>query len=324
LIEAKKAWYVRKRNGEMMVAMKGEDGGWRLYSSKMLPAHKDEVEAGIPWADRLPHIVQDLDKLDIPASSILLGELVADHDHDDLQRVGAVMKSLTPRALELQKDQPLHYCIWDLAFLWGEPVLQTKSYAQRMDASGASLIRAIKNQKLQYLTVPEIFTTENLKDKYQALQYAKTHGWEGWVVVDPDAPGYGDKALSYHGKADRPLMCGKLKPKFEADFIARWDPDNGIGTRGKGKKSLGVGALFLYLWDPQAQQEVYISKCGGGLKDEDVVRLADPSLYPMAVQVEFGSWTPDGSLQFPEYVRDRPDKTPQECTIDQRPALEEE
>ena len=44
---------------------------------------------------------------------------------------------------------------------------------------------------------------------------AKEWGFEGWVVVDPDAPGYGDKAFNFKGKPDRPSICGKLKPEYE-------------------------------------------------------------------------------------------------------------
>ena len=82
--------------------------------------------------------------------------------------------------------------------------------------------------------------------------------------------------------------------------------------------------MFCYLWDPEKGEEVYVGKCGGGLNAEDVVRFANPKLYPMVWAVEFSSWTKDGSFQFPELVRVRDDKTCEECTLDQRPSLGEE
>jgi ATP-dependent DNA ligase len=42
-------------------------------------------------------------------------------------------------------------------------------------------------------------------------------------------------------------------------------------------------------------------------------------MYPMVWEVAFDSWTTKGSIQFPEFVRVRDDKAPEECTIDQRP-----
>jgi hypothetical protein len=321
LIGLGKAWFVRKRNGEMMVACRGS-GDVALYSSKLLPVHKNDKS---PWAARFPDLVEELQVL-MPHNTILLGEMVADPVNDDLLRVGSVMKSLLDRGLELQKGQPLHYCIWDVAFWVGQDMVKTVPYRERFH----HIQKLVDGQPPSLLTYPVITYLEHqgpvdpqviMEDMRKS---AKELGWEGYVVVDPDAMGYRDKAYNFHGKAERPLFCGKLKPKFEADFIVRWDPDNGIGTWGKGKKSKGVGAVFAYLWDPIKCEEVFVSKVGGGLSDEDVARFANPDLYPMVWQVEFASWTPDGSIQFPEFVRVREDKLPHECTTDQRPEPEED
>jgi len=319
LAEKGKAWFVRKRNGEMMVASKGEDGHFRFYSSKLLPSHKDEADEGIPWSDRFPHLLGVLKRYDIPDRSVLAGELVSGRYEDDLYRVGSVMKSLTPRALELQqKEGPLWYCIWDVIFWSGKNLLETMTYRERLQV----LKRAIATPFPDYLTLPEREAPAADESVIDAMkEQAKDKGWEGYVVVDPEVP-YGEKGVSFHGKAERPKYCGKLKPTLEADFIAMWDPDNDIGTWGKGKKSGGVGALFLYLLDEETGENVYISKCGGGLTDEDVFKLADPSLYPLVVEVEFAAWTPKGSIQFPELKRVRHDKDPEDCTLSQRPEVE--
>jgi ATP-dependent DNA ligase len=109
-----------------------------------------------------------------------------------------------------------------------------------------------------------------------------------------------------------------LKPKYEADFIVRWDPKNGVGKWGKGKKSTGVGSVQSYLWD-EKKGEVEVSLVGGGLTDEDVKKFANPKLYPMVWEVEYDSMTPNGSLRFPEFVRVRDDKPLKECTFSQIP-----
>jgi len=130
---------------------------------------------------------------------------------------------------------------------------------------------------------------------------------------------FGDKAVSFRGKADRPKYVVKVKPKLEADFCVRWDPNNGVGTWGKGKKAGGVGSVFAYLWNSDTLQWKYVSKIGGGLTEENVRGFANTALYPAVWQVEFASWTDKGSIQFPEFIRTRDDKTPEECSVEQMP-----
>lgn len=308
-----RACYARKRNGEMMVVVRNSFGEINLYSSKLLLCHKDEP--GIPWTDRFQPLVSALERMPIPNCSILLCELVADPVADNLLRVGSVMKSLTERAIKLQQDEgPLFLCVWDIAFWDGVDLLHHTPWIERN-----GMIHELANWYLasQFVVEAEVFDGE---DPESMTEMAKAEGWEGFVVVDPNSI-YGDRGYNFAGKAERPKQCCKLKPTYEADFIIRWDPDNGIGTWGRGKKKNGVGAVFAYLWDPDKKEEVYISKVGGGLSDEDVFKFADPNLYPMVWQVEFASWTDHGSLQFPQFVRVREDKELQECTIDQRPEL---
>lgn len=309
------AWFIEKRNGNMCVVVIGEDNYARMYSSSMAISHQKE---NIPWMDRFPQIERAL--AGTPAKTILLCELVAGERKDDLDRVGEVLRSLTPRAFEVQKKGALWLCVWDVAYYNGEMLLGVEPISERLDRAEAIV------EGVEYLCRPLVYAKESLipmKDGKMesfdgsidmAIQSAKAQGLEGWVVVDPQAT-YGDRALSFHGKPDRPKECCKLKPKWEADFILRWDPDNGIGTRGKGKKSVGVGAFFAYLLDEKGE-EVFVSKVGGGLTEGDVLNYAIPGTCFVG-EVEFTSITKDGSLQFPEFVRERMDKTTDECTLSQ-------
>jgi ATP-dependent DNA ligase len=54
-----------------------------------------------------------------------------------------------------------------------------------------------------------------------------------------------------------------------------------------------------------------------------VKEFADPKRYPKVWVVEFANWTPKGAMFHPVFLRGRDDKTCEECTIDQRPPLEE-
>lgn len=340
-------WALRKRDGLMCSVHIDEQGAIRIFSSTMSPGHQEEP--GVPWTDRFPHIVRELQRMGWPPRTILLGELCTvnragvgfyDEDHFDVDHfdlVGSVCRSLTERALELQEVTPLGLCLWDIAFLDGVCLLQEMSANSRF----IKLIDKIKRRKFAWVTHPEILTLDitrrqmNLRsanaeedwlcyplDGLSAsgflLQLAKRKGWEGFVIIEAGAK-YDDRAFNLRGKAERPATCAKLKPKLDGDFIVRWAPDQGIGTRGKGKKSAGVGALAAYLMSP-AGEEVYICDVGGGLSDELVVKLADPTLYPLVAQVEFDSWTVKGALRFPTFLRLRDDKQLAECSLDQRPA----
>jgi len=347
LLEARKARLLRKRDGMMHVISVGQGGGLLMYSSTMQTHHKDEL--GRPWLQRYPHLAQEIANLQLPDGTVLLGELCTSAHAgfrdkygmpvDNYTYVSTITKSLTPLALEKQKEYgELGFCIWDIAFWEGKCILQE----WMADTRFMLMKKMLNNQYRQYLTVPEMayfkddgihvesldcgelamdYDTNNMV--VEVLELAKTFGWEGWVVVDGESK-YDDKSHNFHGKADRPKFVCKLKPKLEADFIVRWDPKNGIGAWGKGKKSKGVGAVMASLWDPETKKEVPVCEVGGGLTDEDVARFANPKLYPMVWQVEFSEWTPKGALRFPVFLRERDDKQPDECLIDQRPVVSEE
>ena len=330
-LAAGEAMALRKRNGMMHVIAFGKDVTKPvMYGSNILPCHKDEP--GIPWLDRYPKIREELLSLSkhLPPNTILLGELVTvstagfqdEHgmDKDDFVYVGSIVKSKKDLALEKQNETGhLGYCIWDIAFWNGDCLLQSMTAKERFELLMSLTMYQEESWIYEYLRMPEIVTgyTEE-----ELLDYARKMKWEGWVIVEILSK-YLDKAYNFHGKAERPKEVGKLKPMLEGDFIARWDPENGIGAYGKGKKSGGVGAVVLYLWDPDKQVEVPICECGGGLTDKQVAEFADPSRYPTVWQVEFVEWTPKGALWHATFLRERDDKTPEECEISQRPSEEE-
>jgi hypothetical protein len=345
VIDAGDALFLRKRDGMMHALTVGEDGEPRLYSSNMLINHKDEPE--IPWMDRYPHLYEEFKAMDLPPNTILLGEMctmkASGEDFvdelgfakDDFNYVGSIIKSLTPLALKKQEEKGrLGFCVWDIAFWDGNCWLKDVAAEERFD----HIAQIISDAEAQWVSMPEMimfdgkggfvilscgkeimhleFDDEPLKD---ITNWAKERGWEGYVVVDPVSV-YDDRAFNFHGKAERPKNVVKLKPLFEADFIVRWDPENGIGKKGKGKKSGGIGSAQSYLYDPKTGEEKKICLVGGGLSDDLVHGLAKPELYPMVWQVEFTEWTAKGALRFPEFVRMRDDKALEECTVDQNPA----
>ena len=142
---------------------------------------------------------------------------------------------------------------------------------------------------------------------------------KGWIIRTRTQFQCEDEKQYEH---DRPKECVKDKPKREADFIVRYDPDNGIGKKGKGAKATGIGSAQAYLVHPELG-EIEIAFVGNGITKERVVEYANPALYPRVWQVEFEDWTKAGSLTHPRFVRVRDDKQPEECSVEQNPNWEE-
>jgi len=345
------AWWLRKRDGNMHIICINSAYQATMYSSTLQMTQKDEAGGGhsskpIYLFMRYPQIYEELNQLGLPKNTILLGEIcttaaggwVDDEgfDVDDLDYVNGVRGALTSTSLATQEEHgKLGFCVWDIAFWEGECWLTTKTPRERFmhlvetfqDATWFTypeIAHAVSDKEIFVASKPGNFSIELLKGETfekVLMTLAKQQGWEGYVVVDPEVP-YDNRAYNFRGKAERPKTCCKLKPKLEADFIVWWDPKKGIGKEGKGKKSGGVGSVQAGLFDPRTDEFIDVGLVGGGLTDEDVTRFADPELYPMVWQVEFASWTKSGSLQFPEFIRVRDDKKPEECEIYQNPDWE--
>lgn len=341
MLEMQEALGLRKHNGYMHAVAYDDFGYPSIFTSKM-EAH-DHREPNIPWTERYPSLELELRDLKVPPNSILLGEMVASSETstssegylvDDFEYVGQIIKSLTPKALTDQYNHgALGFVVWDIALWEGECLLQTMPAKERIDriwelTQGEGwLVSApervhweghsfrVESQKAP----PTSMYFEDQSPKDALLNFALSVGWEGFVIIDPEGT-YGDRAYSWHGKPERPSAIAKLKPHYEADVIVRWDPDNKIGERGKGKHAGGVGSVAAFLWHPE-RGEIPIGGIGTGISDKDTFALADPSLYPMVWEVEFKGWTAKGKLWHPSFDRIRDDKTLEECSYDQCPML---
>jgi ATP-dependent DNA ligase/predicted DNA-binding WGR domain protein len=308
MVEAGTAWAVRKYDGEMMVIVKGEDGVV-FYSRRMLPNH--HLEDQHTWRERFDHIASEIEENDeIPNDTILLGEIVNGPGADDRWRVAKVMKSLTPKALEIQEESGfLHFICWDVAWAAGLQLLGEMQYRFRLDY--ADLFSG------QFVHPPETLIEGDYEGVEGLRNTLAAQGWEGFVIVDPHST-YGEKAFNLRGKPDRPDTCCKLKPCFEDDFIASWDPDNGDGKYGRGKYAGKLGAVSLYQINSEGQS-IYISECGNGFTKEFIHENSSPDDWPKVIQVKYESRTyvsegdKTNALQFPRFVAVREDKDPDEC-----------
>ena len=326
------AWLGRKRDGECLVVVKGPDGKVDVYSRTMLRCHHLEV-GQYEWRDRLVRMVVELEsRADVPNCSILLGDIVGDPKDDARWSIASFMKSHTPEARD-DMPPPFLY-VWDVPFWDGVDLASTLSIGERYgviwDAfgynwSGASWFLPVEVWEIGQLRrmfhdKPE----QDIKDHSEFAQaVSRKWKWEGWVVVDPEGV-YGDKAYNFRGKTDRPgRFCGKLKPCYELDALALFDPNNTKGNGVQGKWGTGnnrgmVGSLALYQYDRNGKL-IYLCDCGGGIDDEFRARYSDPSCYPLTVVIEYTSRTfiADGdktnALTYPRLLHARVDKAPSEC-----------
>lgn len=344
----KEALYGVKRNGLAFWFIVGGDGAVSIYSRRNRPSHKNEdalenadgtlnYDNVIPWNNRFPHLVDAVQQLELLPYTMLACELVStegDEKHH-FSHVQSVVKSLTPVAIEKQKKfGNLGLYVWDIPFYGGQDMAQYQSVGTRykliQDVTQA--LRTRRPDLAEYVQPIQLMTFHSNEE---AITYAKEHGLEGFVVVDPDGV-YGDRGWNLKGKPDRPgKYCAKLKPYWEDDFIAYWAPENKHGTYGKGKHEQGktvtlpdksevvhggVGSVGLFQYN-EAGELVYIADCSSGMSYEFQAHLSGLS-FPFVCEIKYfdRSYISEGgktnAISHPVFLRHRADKTAEECVND--------
>lgn len=315
--QAGTVWYARKRNGLAYVIARGKEHP-RLYTRKMLRQHDDETGSALTWNDRFPHIIESAAKI-MPQNSVMLGELLANRDgKDDFRSIQSYTKSLTMQSLADQDTNGLaSFYIWDIGFWDGQSLAKEAPVSSRYE-----LIHELEFEKVRgfdpFIPV-QYFTSEVFKTPDDAIKHAIKEEWEGFVVVDPDGV-YGDKAYNFKGRPDRPgSVCSKLKPTFEDDFVAFWDPEKGWGERStKARNDLGIKSVALFQYNKEGQLTP-ISNVSSGLTDEQKKGWAVTNRWPQVWKIEYKDrrYQSDGdetnALDFAAFVEERNDKSPEEC-----------
>lgn len=340
--EAGKVLYARKANGMMFVIAKGS-GPAKLYSRRMLRSHDDEAGQEDKTWDRRFSSIRGVADLLMPPNSILLGELVMMHSQtgqESFKHAQSVTKSLTDRVftdLAIAANEcywPAFYA-WDVAFWDGQDLVRNAPVRERYE-----LLHEVLEGP--HLIPVQYFDASVFPTPQAAQDYAKAQGWEGFVVVDPDGI-YGDKAYNFKGKPDRPgSVCAKLKPEFEDDFVAIWNPEwplksltafaggadrlvlpdgeNGtIGERStKDRYKQGIKSVALFQYDRFGRLH-YISNVSSGLEESMKTDWAKPDLYPQVWKVAYkgrrymSQGDDTNALDFAAFVEVRTDKRPEEC-----------
>ena len=311
--ERGQVWYSRKRNGMMHLVCKGS-GRAQIYSRRMLRQHDDEAGTNKTWDMRFGHIIERLNPL-MPPNSILLGEMILDRGgKDDFKAIQSYTKSLTEQSmLDQQQNGWASFYIWDVAFWNGVDLVRNAPIEDRY-----KLIHELELQDSYTLPV-EVIPAAHFSGPYAAVEHAKKMDWEGFVVVVPGAI-YGDKGYNFKGKPDRPgTACAKLKPEFELDAVAIWDPDKGYGERSqKERYNQGIKSVALFQYDSNGKL-IFLSNVSSGLTEDMKTNLADPKLFPRCWKIlysdrRFVSQGDDtNALDFARFDSERTDKRIEEC-----------
>jgi hypothetical protein len=288
-----------KHDGMMHIIRKSNEFGVEIYSRRM-----DLV------TNKYPHLIKAFENL--PDGTILLGEMILTgfNSHKEaFNAVSQICRSDPEKAIERQKELgKVSYYIFDVAFRYGKNWLTKMAWLTRL----AEAKRLVKMCDSEYVMAAEVIE----KPHKEALEEVKRRKLEGLVVWDKTGVMEDNGAFTLNGKAYRPNVLWKSKPKYEDDFIVRFDPKNGIGEYGKGKNNGKVKSVYLYQLDNG--EEIFLAKCGGGLSDvqRDFYTSAE---YPRVWRVEYDSIQPEtGSLRYPVFNADRTlagDKNIEECLM---------
>ena len=315
--------YTQKMNGMMHAIVSDNRGDIQIYSRRMLRQHDDEAGTGLTWNNRFQSIARASAEV-MPANSILLGEMVVldSKGKEDFKAIQSVTKSLTDESINRQVElanqgKATVFVIWDIAFWNMEDFVSKQPVRARLDLIH-ELDYSLTGGNLR--PVP-VFDSSHFKNADAAVAYAKKHDMEGFVMVDPDGV-YDDRAFNFKGKPDRPgTFCAKLKPGYEDDFVALWNP----GLKGQGEYSTkgryggsGIKCVALYQYNSKGVL-TYISNLNSGMTEKMKIELADPKFWPRVWRVEYKERTyisegdDTNALTFAAYIEERTDKKPDEC-----------
>lgn len=249
---------------------------------------------------KFPQIMDEVRGLNVPAKTLLAGELVLSvRGIDDPDAFNRLAKSSPANAVQKQKILgPVHLALFNVFVHKGKSVIKLP-YQDRLD-----IIRELVDKhRTTNVSVVQVVTQSVIQAKAMVNELE----WEGLVYYDKRA----GSEYRLNGRTDdppRPRGCWRWKPYKEGDFVATgWVPSDS-----KKFKNL-VKDLLIAQRDPITKQLVSWGKVGVGLSAKQKREFADDTRYPTVFEVKFLRRTPNNRLISASVLRHRTDKEPEDC-----------
>jgi len=139
-----------------------------------------------------------------------------------------------------------------------------------------------------------------------ASKVVDAKNWEGLVLYDM-TKGTAYRLDGGHDNPPRPVGCWKWKPKREEDFVATHF------VYGKARNKSRMGKMYISQKDRITGTLFSCGEVGVGFSDKQREYFADASMYPLVVEVQYERRFASKALRFPVFLRERSDKTVNEC-----------
>lgn len=302
-----------KKDGFLYQLEKTNDGKVYLFSrnkSKITGELTEKIA-------QVPHI-EEWAKETIPNGTILIGEVY--YPGEKSNAVSTVMGSLPEKAITRQKEKgKIHYYIHDMIRYAGHDYLD-KGFQERYE----NLSENIQSCG-EWLEIADIFENgENMYNIEDTIQSLLSSGEEGAVLklksglyIPSKRPVYNFKIKEEQNDIDL-IITGLMDPvkKYTGKELDSWEyfDENGYP----------VTKAYYYGWKNAVQVSGYkdgkltvVGTVASGITDEMKKDMAEhPENYIGAVcELQAMSWTADGALRHPRFIRMRPDKSAGECIL---------
>ena len=317
----------RKMDGAFAKFIKDEDGNMMLLSRSR------NVNGEFPnKIDHVPHLFDFFNSL--PNGTCLLGEIYFP-SHEGSNEVTKIMGCITDKAIERQKNDPLHYYIFDiLAF-------DNVSFMPFRAEDRFNYINEIKN-KYNYKNVEFANYYKGL-ELWNMIQETLASGGEGGVIIHKDSkyqPGKRSTKVSLKIKKELQdtidcFFTGRISSPardYTGKDIENWKYWENIRT---GK--LINAPMFNEYYKGESYEPVtksyYMGMAGSleigvyhnnkikpigylsGLSEE--IKMNYDKYKMRVIEVTAMQLTDDKMLRHPKFVRFRDDKQPQDCLWEQ-------